>query len=121
MANQRELKAEEAYYEDNYGTWQDIQDPRVVDLYEEVKSKSEFKDCIRCGKTVWLLSYRCICSSCAEDILEQILNSPCVRNVYEQQLFYTAFLLSAVLTEILRRKSFWMDLMRPWISLMRLW
>ena len=54
------------YYDDNFGMWDDMDDPDMVDFYHQVQSENVRKICVDCGRTVMLRpDYEC-CNSCAD-------------------------------------------------------
>ena len=53
-------------HDDNFGHWDDTDDPDVVNFYHQVQRESVKKVCVDCGETVMLRpSYEC-CNSCAD-------------------------------------------------------
>jgi len=54
------------YYDDNFGEWEDTDDPDVVEFYEQVQRESVEKECADCGRVVMLRPQYGICNSCAE-------------------------------------------------------
>ena len=63
------------YYDDNFGHWDDMDDPDMREFYFKVQQTNVKKECDRCGaRTVrwafWQYSLGrycdCICNSCAE-------------------------------------------------------
>lgn len=57
------------YYDDNFGTWENMDDPEMVEFYFETQRQSVKKVCAGCGKTVRLKPTYDICNLCA-DVLE---------------------------------------------------
>ena len=53
------------YYDDNFGTWNDMNDLDVQEFYQEVQSKSVLKRCEGCGRMVRILPHYGYCNSCA--------------------------------------------------------
>ncbi len=59
-----------SFYDDNFGHWEDMDDPDVREFYDQVQKESVWKDCERCGRRVKLRPSYSICNSCA-DIMER--------------------------------------------------
>jgi hypothetical protein len=57
-----------SYYDDNFGHWEDMNDPDMVDFYHQVQRESVLKTCKRCGREVRLRPDYSICNSCADMI-----------------------------------------------------
>jgi hypothetical protein len=55
-----------SYHDDNYGYWEDMDDPDMVDFYHQVQRESVEKECQSCGRRVRLRPDYAICSSCAD-------------------------------------------------------
>ena len=55
-----------SYYDDNFGHWDDMDDPDMQDFYREVQAESVWKTCQGCGARVKLRPDYGICSSCAD-------------------------------------------------------
>jgi hypothetical protein len=54
------------YYDDNFGHWEDMHDPDMVDFYHRVQKESVWKVCVDCGRKVKLRpDYEC-CNRCAD-------------------------------------------------------
>jgi hypothetical protein len=58
------------YHDDNFGHWDDMDDPEMVDFYHRVQNESVEKKCQACERTVRLRPDYVICGRCA-DILER--------------------------------------------------
>ena len=58
------------YYDDNFGHWDDMDDPDMVEFYHRVQQTNVEKECKRCGHLVSIQPQYAICNSCA-DILER--------------------------------------------------
>jgi len=58
------------YCDDNFGVWEDMDDPDMVEFYHQVQRESVVKTCQRCGNRVKLRPDYAICGSCA-DALER--------------------------------------------------
>ena len=54
-----------SYYDDNFGHWEDMDDPDNQDFYNEVQRRSKLKECAGCGRTVKILPDYAYCDSCA--------------------------------------------------------
>jgi hypothetical protein len=57
------------YYDDNYGHWNNMDDPEMRRFYKKVQRESVWKKCRQCGREVKLRKDYYLCNSCAE-ILE---------------------------------------------------
>jgi hypothetical protein len=55
-----------SYYDDNFGTWHDMDDPDVADFYHQVQRESVKKQCQGCGQTVMLRPDYGYCNGCAD-------------------------------------------------------
>ena len=53
-------------YDDNYGFYEDADDPETREFYNQVQKNSVWKKCSKCGKKVKLRKDYSICNSCAE-------------------------------------------------------
>lgn len=54
------------YYDDNFGFWEDMDDPDMQRFYRQTQRESVLKTCVDCGREVMLRpDYEC-CSSCAD-------------------------------------------------------
>ena len=56
------------YADDNFGVWDDMDDPDMQRFYEEVQKKSVLKKCSICGREVYLLPHYDKCDSCMDKI-----------------------------------------------------
>ncbi len=56
------------YYDDNFGSWHDTDDPDVREFYRDVQRRSVEKECQRCGCMVKILPHYAYCDSCANEI-----------------------------------------------------
>jgi len=56
------------YYDDNYGWWDDMDDPDMVEFYHRVQEESIEKECQGCGRTVKIRPDYAYCNSCADKI-----------------------------------------------------
>jgi hypothetical protein len=54
------------YVDDNYGTWDNMDDPDMVDFYHEVQRTNVRKKCEGCGRTVKIRPDYGYCNSCAD-------------------------------------------------------
>jgi hypothetical protein len=53
------------YYDDNFGFWEDMDDPEMRWFYEQVQRESVLKECVDCGRMVKIRpDYEC-CNRCA--------------------------------------------------------
>lgn len=55
-----------SYYDDNYGHWDDMDDPDNQAFYLQVQKDSVRKKCQGCGRMVKIRRDYAICNSCAE-------------------------------------------------------
>ena len=54
------------YYDDNFGHWDDMDDPDMRDFYHQVQRETIEKECVDCGRIVNIRpDYEC-CNSCAD-------------------------------------------------------
>lgn len=56
------------YYDDNFGTWEDMDDPEMVDFYHRTQRSNVTKTCRRCRRRVKIQPQYDICNSCADAI-----------------------------------------------------
>lgn len=56
------------FFDDNFGHWDDMDDPDNVDFYFQVQKESVEKECAECGRMVRLRPQYSICNSCADRI-----------------------------------------------------
>ena len=56
------------FYDDNFGHWDDTDDPDVRDFYRDVQRRSRAKTCQGCGRTVRLMPQYAYCDGCATAI-----------------------------------------------------
>ena len=54
------------YADDNFGTWEDMDDPDNREFYLDVQQRSVWKKCRGCGRRVKILPDYAYCSSCAD-------------------------------------------------------
>jgi len=54
-----------SYYDDNFGHWEDMDDPDNQEFYKEVQRKSVRKKCQGCGRMVKIMPDYAYCDSCA--------------------------------------------------------
>ena len=54
------------YYDDNFGHWNDMDDPDMRDFYFQVQQTNVEKECTRCGQIVSIQPHYAICNSCME-------------------------------------------------------
>jgi len=55
-------------YDENFGFWEDTDDPEVAEFYNQVQSRSIEKACEGCGRKVRILPEYAYCNGCADDI-----------------------------------------------------
>lgn len=55
-----------SFYDDNFGFWEDMDDPDMQEFYRQVQRESVEKICERCGRKVRLRPDYAICNSCAD-------------------------------------------------------
>jgi len=53
------------YYDDNFGEWEGMDDPDMVDFYHEMQDRSVLKKCEGCGRQVKIDPKYAYCDSCA--------------------------------------------------------
>jgi len=56
------------YYDDNFGHWEDMDDPDMQDFYRQVQRESVWKKCEACKRAVKLRPEYSICNSCADKL-----------------------------------------------------
>lgn len=56
------------YYDDNFGGWDDMDDPDMVNFYRRVQETNVEKVCVICGDTVRIQPHYDKCNSCCEKI-----------------------------------------------------
>lgn len=56
------------YYDDNFGHWENMDDPDMVDYYKQVQKTSVRKKCRGCEKWVRIQPQYAYCNSCADKI-----------------------------------------------------
>ena len=56
------------YYDDNYGTWEGMDDPDMVAFYHKTQAASVRKKCQHCGRMVKIRRDYAICNACAEKV-----------------------------------------------------
>lgn len=54
------------YYDDNFGFWENMDDPDMQEFYHQVQKESVLKTCEKCGRKVKLRPDYAICNSCAD-------------------------------------------------------
>jgi hypothetical protein len=55
-----------SYYDDNFGHWEDMDDPDMRDFYRQVQAESVWKKCVICKRRVKLRPDYDKCNSCME-------------------------------------------------------
>ena len=53
------------YHDDNFGCWENMDDPDMVEFYHQTQASNVEKVCRDCGRTVMLQPHYAICDSCA--------------------------------------------------------
>ena len=53
-----------SYHDDNFGHWENTDDPEVRKFYDQVQSESVLKECRSCGQQVYLRPDYGTCDSC---------------------------------------------------------
>ena len=56
------------YYDDNFGHWEDMDDPDMVRFYHAVQRESVEKVCFGCGRKVRIRPQYSYCNDCATKI-----------------------------------------------------
>ena len=54
-----------SYYDDNYGHWEDMNDPEMRAFYDKVQGTNIRKKCVGCGRMVNIQKHYDVCNSCA--------------------------------------------------------
>lgn len=54
------------YFDDNFGHWEGMDDPDMVDFYRQVQRESVEKICKQCEQKVRIRPQYSICNSCAD-------------------------------------------------------
>ena len=57
---------ERTYIDDNYGVWDDMDDPDMVEFYHQVQKENVEKKCEGCGQMVVLRPEYGFCNICAD-------------------------------------------------------
>ena len=55
-----------SYYDDNFGHWDDMDDPDMIRFYHQVQRESVWKTCRQCEQRVKLRPNYDLCNSCAD-------------------------------------------------------
>lgn len=55
-----------SYYDDNFGVWDNMEDPEMVKFYHQVQRESKETVCVICGRTVMLRRGYDKCNSCCD-------------------------------------------------------
>jgi hypothetical protein len=53
------------FYDDNFGHWDDMDDPEMRDFYKHVQDTNVEKECQGCGRVVRIQPHYAYCDSCA--------------------------------------------------------
>lgn len=65
-AYKMEAKIMGGFYDDNFGHWDNMDDPDMQEFYDRVQRESVEKVCVDCGRRVKIRpEYEC-CNSCAD-------------------------------------------------------
>jgi rRNA maturation endonuclease Nob1 len=56
------------FYDDNFGHWEDMDDPDNQDFYNHVQKTNVEKVCAGCGRTVNIQPQYGYCNSCADKL-----------------------------------------------------
>jgi hypothetical protein len=54
------------FYDDNFGAWDDMDEPGMEDFYFQVQRESVLKECEDCGRMVKIHPDYACCNSCAD-------------------------------------------------------
>ena len=54
-----------SYYDDNYGHWEDMNDPEMRAFYDKVQRTNVRKKCVGCGRMVNIQKQYDVCNACA--------------------------------------------------------
>ena len=54
------------YYDDNFGHWDDMDDPDMVEFYHRTQRSNVEKVCVDCGRTVFIQPHYECCNACAD-------------------------------------------------------
>lgn len=53
------------YYDDNYGVWDNMDEPGMLEFYQDTQHKSILKECQGCGEMVKIRPEYGYCDRCA--------------------------------------------------------
>lgn len=56
------------YYDDNFGAWEDMDDPDNRAFYDQVQKTNVRKKCQGCGRMVRIQPQYAYCNSCADKL-----------------------------------------------------
>lgn len=56
------------YFDDNFGHWDNMDDPDMREFYDQVQRESVTKKCKGCGRKVKIRREYAYCNSCADKI-----------------------------------------------------
>lgn len=56
------------YYDDNFGFYENMDEPEMTEFYDQVQRESVDKECQGCGRHVRIRPDYAYCNSCAERI-----------------------------------------------------
>ena len=62
----RKVKKMANYYDDNFGCWEDMDDPDMIEFYYKMQGENVKKECQDCGRMVNIRPEYAICNSCAD-------------------------------------------------------
>ena len=54
------------YYDDNFGTWDGMEDDDMRDFYQRVQDTNIIKECLGCERTVSIQPQYGYCNTCAD-------------------------------------------------------
>jgi len=57
-----------SYSDDNFGNWEGMDDPDMVEFYHETQKRSVVKKCSRCGRKVKIMPQYAYCNTCTDAI-----------------------------------------------------
>lgn len=55
-----------SYYDDNFGEWDGMDEPEMVEFYHKTQKQSVLKTCAGCGRKVRIKPEYDVCSACAD-------------------------------------------------------
>ena len=57
-----------SYYDQNYGHWENMEEPGMVEFYHQVQKNSVLKQCSICGDMVKIQPHYDKCNDCCDKI-----------------------------------------------------